>query len=85
MHNSTCPKCGSSFSGEVKTCDACGAVSLTLLLLSPSRPSPYSVSVFLLLYLMSIHPPSLSRHDIFTSVPSPIPSPIPSLLLPSLP
>ncbi|KAI0909106.1 hypothetical protein F4823DRAFT_596186 [Ustulina deusta] len=27
MHNSSCPKCGVSFSGEGKTCGSCGAVS----------------------------------------------------------
>ncbi|KAI1428809.1 hypothetical protein F5Y12DRAFT_730077 [Xylaria sp. FL1777] len=43
MHNSSCPKCGVSFSGEAKTCGSCGAVSphrlISVLLLISNKPT----------------------------------------------
>ncbi|KAI1107350.1 hypothetical protein F4804DRAFT_297672 [Jackrogersella minutella] len=38
MHSSACPKCGTTFDGDSKKCNYCGAVSL-LLLLNPAPPN----------------------------------------------
>ncbi|KAI1136607.1 hypothetical protein F5Y05DRAFT_390327 [Hypoxylon sp. FL0543] len=39
MHNSNCPKCGTAFNGDVKTCGSCGAVSLKHLSSLPPHPN----------------------------------------------
>ncbi|KAI1418117.1 hypothetical protein F5Y13DRAFT_35683 [Hypoxylon sp. FL1857] len=31
MHNSACPKCGTSFDGDVKKCGSCGALPAPLI------------------------------------------------------
>ncbi|OTB04142.1 hypothetical protein M426DRAFT_163798 [Hypoxylon sp. CI-4A] len=58
MHNSSCPKCGTAFAGDSKTCGSCGAVSGTHY---PTFTYTWNFSsIFLVLEFTILHPLSSS-------------------------